>query len=141
MIERDYIMRILQEFFEAIAKVMRREIPGQEPDLSEIQERFREMYKQFFRKPAEYFYETEKEDILESLKKEGRSDKDTFAKAQMLSELLYQDGRIKKDISERCMLLEKALYLLEYLDRDSRTFSWDRGQKMEDIRKMLIEYS
>lgn len=140
MVERDFLMRILQEFFEAIAKVMHRETPGQEPDFSEMQERFREIYKQFFKKPAEYFYETEKEMILDDLKMIERSEEDTFARAQMLSELLYQDGRIKRDISERCMLLEKALYLLEYLNLNSRTFSWDRGQKMEDIRKTLFEF-
>lgn len=141
MVERDYLMRILQEFFEAIAKVLRREIPGQEPDLSNVQERFKEMYTQFFKKSADYFYETEKEAILEGLKREGDSDQDTFARAQMLSELLYQDGLIKKNIPEKCMLLEKALFLLEYLDKNSRTFSWDRGQKIEDIRKILTEFN
>ena len=63
MVERDYIMRMLQEFFEAIAKLLRRELPGTEPDDSHIQERFKDMYRQFFRRPAEYFYETEKEEI------------------------------------------------------------------------------
>lgn len=140
MVERDYIMRILQEFFDAIAKVMRRDSPGQEPDLSQVQERLKNMYKQFFRKPADFFYESEKEDILANLKQETRSEDDLFARAQMLSELLYQDGLTKKDIPEKYMLLEKALYLLEYLDRNSRTFSWDRGQKIEDIRKQMTTY-
>ena len=140
MVERDFIMRMLQEFFEAIAKVVRRQNPGEEPDLSQIQERFNEMYEQFFRCSAGYFYETEKEAILEGLEQEGHSERDTLAKIQMLSELLYQDGLIKKDIFEKCLLLEKALFLLEYLDKNSRTFSWDRGQKIEDIKKMMIEF-
>jgi len=140
MVERDFIMRMLQEFFEAIAKVMRRKSQDEEPDVSYIQEQFNDMYNQFFRHPAEHFYETEKEIILNGLINEGRSDNDTFAKMQMLSELLYRDGQIKKDFSERCSLLEKALFLLEYLDDNSRTFSWDRRQKIEDIKKELFEF-
>ena len=135
MVERDFIMRMLQEFFEAIAKVMHRETPGMEPDLSHMQEQFNDMYNQFFRRPAEHFYETEKEEILNGLINEGHGDNDTFARIQMLSELLYRDGQIKKNISERYSLLEKALFLLEYLDGNSRTFSWDRRQKIEDIKR------
>ena len=140
MVERDYIMRMLQEFFEAIAKVVRRESPGVEPDVSHIQEQFNDMYSQFFRRPAGHFYETEKEYIFDDMVRESRSEDDTFARMQMLSELLYQDGLIKKDVSERCNLLEKALFLLEYLDNNSRTFSWDRRQKIEDIKKELFEF-
>ena len=140
MVERDYIMRMLQEFFEAIAKVVRRESPGMEPDVSLMQEQFNDMYSQFFRLPAGYFYDMEKEEILDALMTEGHSNSDTFAKVQMLSELLYQDGLIKKEISERCRLLEKSLFLLEFLDSHSRTFSWDRRQKIEDIKKELFEF-
>ena len=139
MIERDYIMRMLQEFFNAIAKVTRRDIPGIEPDLSEIQKRFNEMYNQFFRCPAELFYRIDKEEILEKLEGEERSERDVYAKIQMLSELLYQDALIKNNHQEKLALLEKSLFLLEYLDRNSDTFSWDRGQRIEDIKKVLTE--
>ncbi|MDR1524103.1 MAG: hypothetical protein LBS79_02455 [Tannerella sp.] len=138
MIERDYIMRILQDFFNAIAKLMRLNLD--DPDTSHVQERFNEMYRQFFRSSAEHFYETEKEMILDSLEQEGRSEQDTHARVRMLSELLYQDGLVKKSIPEKCIVLEKALYLLEYLDRNSRTFSWERNQKINDIKKILTEF-
>ena len=139
MVERDYIMRMLQEFFEAIAKVVRRDLPGIEPDFSEIQRHFNDMYNQFFRRPAGYFYGIGKEDILGELEDEGLSESNMFAKMQMLSELLYQDALIKNDHDERLSLLEKSLYLFEYLDRNSRTYSWDRCQRIADIRKSLVE--
>ena len=139
MIERDYIMRILQDFFNAIAKMMRLNVD--DTDTSHIQERFNDMYKQFFRRPAAYFYETEKEFLLNNPEQEGRSEQDTLARVQMLSELLYQDGLIKKQIPEKCMLLEKALYLLEYQNRNSRTFSWERNEKINEIKKIRIEFN
>ena len=141
MVERDYLMRMLQEFFDAIAKVVRRDIPGIEPDLSQIQKRFNEMYKQFFRCPSEHYYGIDKEEILDELENEGYSESDMFAKIHMLSELLYQDALIKSNIQEKCALLGKSLFLLEYLDRNSRTYSWDRGQKIGEIKKALTEFN
>ncbi|MDR0743333.1 MAG: hypothetical protein LBF05_03125 [Tannerella sp.] len=138
MIERDFIMRILQEFFDAIAKLIR--INVEDPDTSRIQERFDEVYKQFFRRPSSHFYDTEKERILDDLKKEGRSERDTLGRVQMLSELLYQDGLIRTSLPDKYMLLEKSLYLFGYLDRNSRTFSWERSRKMMDIEKILTEF-
>jgi len=139
MIARDYILRILQEFFDAIAKAIHKDIPGQEPDLARVQERFNDIYRQFFRRPAEHFYQTSKEDILAELSDEDADS--TTAKVQMLSELLYRDALIKSDLHDRCNLLEKALFMLEYLDCNSRTFSWDRGQRIGDIKKMLTEFN
>ena len=141
MVERDYLMRMLQEFFDAIAKVVRRDIPGIEPDLSQIQKRFNEIYNQFFRCPAEHYYGIDKEEILNELEKEGYSDSDMYAKIHMLSELLYQDALIKSNIQEKCALLGKSLFLLEYLDRNSRTYSWDRVLKIGDIKKALTEFN
>jgi len=139
MVERDYIMRLLQDFFSMIAKLVRLKV--EEPDTTHIQERFYEMYRQFFRHNAKYFYEMEKEDILLELENDELSMSEQHAMIQMLSELLYQDGLIKKDISEKCMLLEKAFYLMKYLELFSKTFSWEREQKMADIKKILTEYT
>ena len=138
MIERDYIMRMLQDFFSMIAKLIRLKV--EEPDMTRVQERFNEVYKQFFRHSADHFYDTDKEEILDELAREELSETEQNAVIQMLSELLYQDGLIKKNITEKCMLLEKSLYLMQYLERHSNTYSWDREQKMSDIHKMLMEY-
>jgi len=138
MIERDYIMRLLQDFFAMIAKLVRLKV--EEPDTTLIQERFNDMYKQFFRHSAEHFYASEKEDILDELAKDELSETEQHALIQMLSELMYQDGLIKKDILEKCMLLEKSLFLMQFLERYSKTFSWEREQKMSDINKILTEY-
>ncbi|MDR0273582.1 MAG: hypothetical protein LBI27_09735 [Clostridiales bacterium] len=140
MVERDYLLRILHEFFDAIAKIIYRHTPEQESDFAEIQSRFNSMYRQFFKKNAEHFYETEKEALLNELEQEGLADDFLFAKIQMLSELLYQDALIKKDIPEQCRLLEKAIYFLVYLNQNSRTFSWEREQRMADIQKTLEEW-
>ena len=131
-------MRLLQDFFTMIAKLVRLKV--EEPDMTKVQERFYEMYRQFFRNQAEHFYNTEKEDILNELAKEELSETEQNAMIQMLSELMYQDGLIKKDVTEKCMLLEKSLFLMRYLEQFSKTYSWEREQKMSDITKILTEY-
>ena len=49
MIEQDYILKILQEFFEAIAKVVRRSDGDDEAATAEMQARYDAIYEQFFR--------------------------------------------------------------------------------------------
>ena len=138
MIERDYLMRMLQDFFTMLAKLLRQKV--EEPDKVHIQERFNEMYRQFFRKSADHFYALDKETILDDLTKEELSETEQMAMVQMLSELLYQDGLIKNDVVEKISLLDKSLFMMKYLDRNSKTYSWDREQKMSDIQTILTEY-
>lgn len=139
MIEQDYILKILQEFFEAIAKVVRRSDGDDEAATAEMQARYDAIYEQFFRCPAHHFYEIEKEDLLDDLWAEN-SEQKAMAKTRMLSELLYRDALIKKDVSQRCDLLEKSLLLLEFLQQNSKTYSWDQENKLAYIRTLLEEY-
>lgn len=139
MIQRDYILKMLEEFFQAMAKIVRHREAGGLGGVASLQERFNRVYEQFFRQPAEHFYALGKEDILDDIW-EANSEQDAYAKMQMLSELFYQDALIKDDIPERCQLLEKSLYLLRFIQQNSRTYSWEREIKMADIRKRIDEY-
>jgi hypothetical protein len=131
-------MRVLEEFFKAIAKLIRTN--DSDPDTSRVQERFDEVYRQFFRTPAQHFYESDKESILDELIDNSKSEQEVNGKVEMLSELMYRDALLKNYMPEKCMILEKSLYLLDYLERKSRTYSWDRELKMEDIKKQLNEF-
>ena len=71
---------------------------------------------------------------------DGNSEQKALAKMRMLSELLYRDALIKKEGSLRYDLLEKALLLLEFLQQNSKTYSWDQENKMTYIRTLLEEY-
>jgi hypothetical protein len=138
MVERDYLMRIIQEFFEALAKTIhfKSTLKGEYPDYSVIQEKYNEMYERFLQKPPGYYYETDKETILDNLLKEDYSERDMLVKMQMIAELLYQDGLIKGYTQKRD-LLEKALFLFDYIECKSNTYSWERDQRKIDIKKIL----
>ena len=139
MIEQDYLLKIMQEFIDAIGKIMRR--PGEDDDAAEarMQAHFDAVSQQFFHQPTGHFLRLDKEDILDDLlatsdprRAEGR--------AQMLAELFYRNALIKTSHMERLDLLEKSLYLFAYVGRTSRTYSWDRERKMADIRRRLDEF-
>ncbi len=54
----------------------------------------------------------------------------------MLAELLYQDALCKQS-EEQKNLLSKSLYLLEYLDKNSGTFSIQRRDRIDEIKKRV----
>ena len=58
-------------------------------------------------------------------------------RVEILAELLYQDALIQSSDDEQKNLLEKSLYLLEYLDQHSDTFSFERKGKIAGIKKMI----
>ena len=139
MIEQDYLLKIMQEFIDAIGKIMRR--PDEDDDAAEarMQAHFDAVSQQFFHQPTGHFLRLDKEDILDDLL--ATSDpRRTEGRAQMLAELFYRNALIKTSHMERLDLLEKSLYLFAYVGRTIRTYSWDRERKMADIRRRLDEF-
>ena len=65
---------------------------------------------------------------------------------QVLADMMFFDY-LKEKVGERKTktgayydLLEKALLLLEFLQQNSKTYSWDQENKMAYIRTLLEEY-
>ena len=139
MIEQDYLLKIMQEFIDAIGKIMRRPDEDDRAAEARMQAHFDAVSHQFFQQPTSHFLRLEKEDILNDLL--AQSDpRRTEGRAQMLAELFYRNALIKSSLVERLDLLEKSLYLFAYIGRTSRTYSWDRERKMADIRRRLDEF-
>ena len=127
MIEQDYLLKIMQEFIDAIGKIMRRPNEDDRAAEARMQAHFDAVSEQFFGQPTSHFLRLEKEDILDDLV--AQSDpRRTEGRAQMLAELFYRNA------------LMKSLYLFAYIGRTSRTYSWDRERKMADIRRRLDEF-
>lgn len=139
MIQQDYILKILQEFFDAISKLIRHDEKDDDESRAIMQARYDEIYERFFRCPAHHFYQLNKEDIPDDLWAENDEQK-AFAKMQMLAELLYRDALIKTNGSERLDLLNKSLFLFKHLQQNSKTYSWDRENKMIDISRLIEEF-
>lgn len=132
MLQRDYIMRLLQDFMEALEKLV--EERGKH-DGPELQLQLQSIYRAYFNHPHTFYYNQDAEYILNDLG-QNYGGEELLTRIEMLSELLYQDALLKEP-EEQKYLLRKSLYLLIYLDEHSDTFSFERRGKISEIEKKI----
>lgn len=132
MLQRDYIMRLLQDFVEALEKLV--EERGKH-DGPELQLQLQSIYRAYFNHPHTFYYNQDAEYILNDLG-QNYGGEELLTRIEMLSELLYQDALLKGP-EEQNYLLRKSLYLLIYLDEHSDTFSFERRGKISEIEKKI----
>lgn len=126
MLQRDYIMNLIQLFFEALAKFLRKK-ENQKPDV--LRPELDELYKTFLKYPRDHFKEMSIDEIISSF-----NDEEKLYKLEIVAELFYQDallGEVDKQ------LLKKALALFRYVDLNGDVFSFDRNRKVGEIEEIL----
>lgn len=125
-------MRLVRMFFDALEKLF--EKTEVEPLM--VEQELKSMYVAYFGKSETYFYETDADNILAFLKS-AYPPKELLYRVEMLAELLFRDAIIKTLAYEKTILLGKSVFLLEYLDRYSDTFSFERRRKIAEIRNLM----
>ena len=123
MIKKDYIMRLIREFAEALELMMKKDIRKQE---TEIQK----MYDQYVG-PYAFYHTAAIEDVMDSFGQFPAEER--LQRMEMLAELYYTESGMKLG-PVRDMLLRKALAMFEFIDRHDRTYSIDRVAKISDIK-------
>jgi hypothetical protein len=132
MLQRDYIMRLVREFVEALEKLIEERDKKEE---SELQLQLQSIYRAYFNHPHTFYYEQDAEYILNDLRQNYEGE-EFLTRIDMLSQLIYQDALLKER-EEQVYLLRKSLYLLNYLDSHSDTFSFERRGKISEIEKKI----
>lgn len=135
MLERDYIKRLIRQFFEAIEKLKEERDKKNTP---ELQLQANSMYRAFFMQPASFFYEQDVEFILMQLQ-EDFPEKGFLPRVEMLSELFYFDYILQNNPETGNMLLKKSYELLSYYDTHCDTFSFERRKKIAEIKQLIYE--
>lgn len=128
MLERDYFLKIIEEFAVAIQRFLNKKKEQQ------TDEEIQDLYRQYV---GDY-------DILRNLTVEEAIDYASqewedyrqLEKLKMLADLWYTEGAIKQQ-PLRDILLTKSFKLFDYIDGRDKTFSLLRQQKMTKIREML----
>ena len=132
MLQRDYIMRLLQQFFETLEKLVEERDKKNGP---ELQLQLQSIYRAYFNHPPTFYYDQDAEYILNEMR-QNYGGEELLTRINMLSELLHQDALLKEP-EEQKYLLRKSLFLLKYLDEHSNTFSFERKGKIEEIEKKI----
>ena len=114
MLQRDYFLRILQEFMAAVARFLEKnegEYVGDRGVLRHLS----------------------LEETLTYADDQWSPD-ERLDRLGMLAELLYAEGSYKQN-PLRQVLLDKAYGLFDYVETHGSEYSLDRRRKMEEIRK------
>ena len=129
MLQRDYFIRLIEEFNAAISRFLTKKDDELKRDKD-----LKDLYRQYV---GEY-------DDLRNLSvdelliyaKEQWEEEERIDKINMVAELLYAEGSYKGQ-PLRQMLMEKSYRLFDYVEANGSTFSIDRRQKMEAMRQEL----
>ena len=129
MLQRDYFIRLIEEFNAAISRFLTKK----DDDLKRDKD-LKDLYRQYV---GEYDdLRNLSIDELLTYAKEQWKEEERIDKINMVAELLYAEGSYKGQ-PLRQILLEKAYTLFYYVEANDSTFSIDRRQKMEAMRQEL----
>ena len=129
MLQRDYFLRIIQEFMAALAKFLEKKEAEEQRD-----DDLRELYRQYVGS-YDVLRNLSLDELLDYARNEWDDD-ERMQRLEMVAELLYAEGSYKQ-APLRQMLLEKAYQVFDYVDVNGNLFSITRRQKMTAIRKEL----
>ncbi len=128
MLQRDYFIRIIEEFAAALSRFLEKDIDRRSDD------DLRDLYRQYV---GNY-------DVLRNLSvdetmlyaREQWKEDERLQRLDMLAELLYAEGSYKS-APLRDLLLDKAYRLFDYIESNGNTLSLSRLQKMQRIREIV----
>lgn len=129
MLQQDYIMRLIREFFAALQRLLEKN------EIEDKTKALHEMYEQYLG-PYEFYQDASMDEVMQSFEKFPEEQR--IHRMEMLAELYY----VESDMRARPfndILLRRALPLFEWIDRHSGVYSFDRLRKMDDIKKRLNE--
>ena len=130
MLQRDYFIRLIEEFNAAISRFLTKKDDELKRDKD-----LKDLYRQYV---GEYDdLRNLSVDELLTYAKEQWKEEERIDKINMVAELLYAEASYKVQ-PLRQMLMEKSYKLFDYVEANSSTFSISRHQKMEAMRQELV---
>jgi metal-responsive CopG/Arc/MetJ family transcriptional regulator len=127
MLQQDYIMRLIREFMAALQRFLEKN------EGENKQEALRDLYRQYLGE-YELYHTTTMEEVMQSFERFPQEQR--IHRMEMLAELYYAETEVKTG-PMRQMLLERAMQMFVFIDRNSRTFSFDRQSKISRIQEIL----
>ena len=89
------------------------------------------IYRAYFNHPSTFYYDQDAEYILNEMG-QNYGGEELLTRIDMLSELLYQECFVER-VRRTKIFVRKSLFLLNYLDTHSDTFSFERRGKIGEI--------
>lgn len=128
MLQRDYFIRIIQEFMAAVSRFLEKDIDKR------TDEDLKELYRQYVG-DYDLLRNLTWQEAIDYAREEWERDRQV-PRLEMLAELWYAEASYKQQ-PLRDLLLQKAFYLFDFVDHNSQEFSPSRQQKMRAIKAAL----
>lgn len=127
MLQQDYFLRLIREFFAALQRALEK---------NEIEDRTKaihELYEQYVG-PYEFYQDATIEEVMTDIERYPENQR--IQRLEMLAELYYVEANLRvPPFSEH--LYNQAYLLFRFIDTNSGVYSIERKQKIAEIEKKL----
>ena len=134
MYQKDYILRMIEMIGELIAGILGLIKKG---DFSQASKELGRIYYQMLREDSAFFRTIPEEELTHKLLQEHNY---TGGHLEILAELFNAEAELELAQGNKAGSLEcsrKSLILFEFIDREQKTFSFERADKMTAIGKRI----
>ena len=138
MFQKDYILRMVEMIGDLIAAILGLLKKGDPEQAEKILERG---YYELLRRDASFFQLIPKEQLTDKLLGEHHY---TNGHLDVLAELFYAEAMVNQaqnKLPNSLIYFEKSLVLLEFLDKDDKTWSAKREERMKLLKEQIAELS
>ncbi|WP_372751817.1 hypothetical protein [Labilibaculum sp.] len=134
MIQKDFIMRMIEMIAEVIARIIGL-IKGGDPEQASLL--LENAYRDFLKEDASYFRRLSKEELTHDL-----LEKHNYGNGhlEILAELFLAEGELnfaKGDVVNSLNYYEKSYLLLEFTVQNSKSFSLAKESKMIQLKEKI----
>ncbi len=127
MLQQDYIMRLIREFFAALQRALEKN------ELEDRTKALHELYEQYVG-PYEFYQAATIEQVMEKI--EEYPEEQRIHRMEMLAELYYVEAGMRSaPVAEQ--LYMQAYLLFRFIDTHSGLYSLERRKKIEEIEQKL----
>jgi hypothetical protein len=132
MLQRDFLMRQLKDFFEALTELLGK---TKTSTVQELDSKIETLYKTYFQHNREFYLQADAETIVREVMTGELSA--AVVKSEMLAALLAIDADHRIHAEQRLDLYRKALLCYEFVEQHSTLYDEARLKKMDEIREKL----
>jgi len=136
MYQKDYVLRMIAMLMKFIGEVLGLIRKG---DLKKASEELEKGYNTFLKEDAVFFRNFPEKELTGRLLREHNY---TNGHLEILAELFNTEAELELaqgNIRESLVYSEKALLLFEFVDKEQKTYSQERLDKIETIKKRLSD--
>jgi hypothetical protein len=134
MYQKDYILRMLEMLSDLIALILGLIKKG---DITKASERLDRVYYDMLKQDAAFFRNIPKEKLTETLREQHNY---TNGHLEVLAELFNVEAELNMaqgNLKECLEYSGKSLLLFKFIDKEYRTYSFERDKKIKDLEERI----